>query len=118
MVPTPAPITTAPVVTTWTKVAGEGASVTLPAGTTYRYGATSGYTPSLTAATALTLAVNNSTFGGDPDPNVVKELDGSCTGAGVIVNGVAFAVAAPVTTCTLAGYSTTAVLGYKLALCQ
>ncbi len=116
--PAPAPAPAAPVVTTWTRVAGEGATVTLPAGTIYRYGATGGFTATLTAAAAMTFGVSNSTFGGDPDPNVVKELDVSGTGAGVVVNGVAFAVAAPVTTCTLAGYSTTAVPGYKLALCQ
>ena len=60
---------------TWTKIAVEGQTVFLPAGTTYRFGVGSSYLPQVTTTADETLYVYYSTFGGDPAPGVVKELD-------------------------------------------
>ncbi|MDP9050626.1 MAG: fibronectin type III domain-containing protein [Acidobacteriota bacterium] len=84
-----APFLTTPSVT-WTKVAVEGESVFLPAGTTYRFGIDTRYLPSTTITANGTLYVSDTTFGGDPAYGVVKELDVEGNGAGVIVNGVPF----------------------------
>jgi hypothetical protein len=75
---------------TWTKIAVEGQTVFLPAGTTYRFGVGSSYLPQVTTTADETLYVYYSTFGGDPAPGVVKELDITSTGAGVLVDGVPF----------------------------
>jgi hypothetical protein len=74
---------------TWTKVAIEGSTVFLPKGTTYRFGVDTRFTSPATTAADATLFVSYSTFG-DPAPGVVKELDVLGSGAGVVVDGVAF----------------------------
>jgi hypothetical protein len=71
-------------------VAVEGEAVVLPAGTTYRFGAGSNYLPPVTIMTGESLYVYWSTFGSDPDPGVLKELDVEGSGTGVTVNGVPF----------------------------
>jgi hypothetical protein len=76
---------------TWTKVAIEGQTVFLPAGTTYRFGAGSSFLPPVTTTADETIYVYYTTFGADPAPGVVKELDVAGNGAGVLVNGLPFA---------------------------
>jgi hypothetical protein len=91
----PPPVTTPPVVTaptiTWSKIANEGDIITIPAGSTVRFGAlqstppgniyvtvplaADSFDPPITFATATSILVSNGTFGGDPAPNYVKELD-------------------------------------------
>jgi hypothetical protein len=88
------PVVTPPVVTptgTWSKIANEGDTVTIPAGVTVRYGAQQGtppgnsavsqplpadsFDPPVTFATDTTFVVSNSVFGADPAQNYVKELE-------------------------------------------
>jgi len=102
-VPTPTvPVPTVPPATvsqsgTWTKVAIEGETVFLPAGTTYRFGIGSSFLAQVTTTADESLYVYYSTFGGDPAPGVVKELDVEGSGAGVLVNGVPFLTPATLT---------------------
>ena len=87
------PFTSAPVpppTTSWTKVAIEGDTVFLPKGTTYRFGIDSRFLAPVTTTADWTVFVYYTNFGGDPAPNVVKELDVQGNGAGIIVNGVPF----------------------------
>ena len=96
-----APVTTQPVVTPppvvtpktilWMKFANEGDTTIIPAGLTVRFGAPKGtppgdslvtqplasdsFDPPVTFTTTTTLVVSSATFGGDPAPNYVKELD-------------------------------------------
>jgi subtilase family serine protease len=81
---------TAAVTGTWTKVAMEGDTVYLPPGTTYRFGIGTTFLAPVTITSGWTVYVYYSSFGGDPAPGVVKELDVLGSGAGVIVNGVSF----------------------------
>lgn len=88
------PVVTPPVVTsptiTWVRIASEGATITISAGSTVRFGATQGtppgdslvttplaadsFDPPVTFNTTTTIVVSNDTFGGDPAPNYVKQL--------------------------------------------
>ena len=88
------PVTTPPVTTptgTWSKIANEGDTVTIPAGVTVRFGARQGTPPGnssvsqplpadsfdqpVTYTKDTTFVVSNSVFGNDPAYNYVKELD-------------------------------------------
>jgi subtilisin family serine protease len=91
----PAPPPAPPPVVTWTKVAIEGDTVFLPAGTTYRFGIGTSFLAPVTTTVDETLYVYYTTFGGDPAPGVVKELDVEGNGAGVLVNGVPFTSGPP-----------------------
>jgi hypothetical protein len=75
---------------TWTKIAVEGQTVFLPAGTTYRFGIGSSFLAPVTTTVDETLYVYFTTFGGDPAYGVVKELDVIGNGAGVLVNEAPF----------------------------
>jgi hypothetical protein len=77
--PSPAP----PVQQTWTKVANENDVVSVPAGTTVRFGFAPNWSQSITFTTATTFTATNSFFGGDPYPNQFKEVDALGTGAGI-----------------------------------
>ncbi len=68
----------------------EGDTVFLPAGTTYRFGIDVRYLAAVTTTADWTALVYYTTFGGDPAPGVVKELDVQGDGIGVIVNGIPF----------------------------
>ena len=74
----------------WSRVAKEGDTVFLPKGTTYRFGVGTSFLSPVTTSADSTLYVYYTTFGGDPAPGVVKNLDVVGTGAGVIVNGSAY----------------------------
>ena len=96
------PVTTPPVVTsptiTWVKIATEGAIIPILAGSTVRFGAPQGTPPGdslvttplaadsydqpVTFNTTTTISVSSATFGGDPAPNYVKELDIAMTTSG------------------------------------
>ena len=94
------PFLSPPPAGTWTKVAIEGQTVFLPAGTTYRFGIGTSFLAPVTTTADETLYVYYTTFGGDPAPGVVKELDVVGNGAGVLVNGVPFLSVPPGTTWT------------------
>jgi hypothetical protein len=72
-----------PPIQQWTKVANEGDVVTVPAGTTVRFGFAPNWDPPVTFAVATTFTASNSFFGGDPYPDQVKEVDVLGTGAGI-----------------------------------
>ena len=67
----------------WTKVANEGDLVSVPAGTTVRFGYDPNWSASITFSVATTFTATNSYFGGDPYPNQFKEVDALGTGAGI-----------------------------------
>jgi len=67
----------------FTKVANEGDVITVPAGTTVRYGFGSSFTAPITFQAATTFTATNAFFGGDPFPGQVKEVDALGSGAGV-----------------------------------
>jgi hypothetical protein len=72
-----------PVQGTWTKIANENDVVSVPAGTTVRFGFAPNWSQSITFTTATTFTATNSFFGGDPYPNQFKEVDALGTGAGI-----------------------------------
>ena len=80
---------------TWTKVAMEGDTVFLPKGTTYRFGIGTSWLAPVTTTADWTVYVYYTNMGGDPAPGVRKELDVEGSGAGVVVDGVAFASSVP-----------------------
>jgi hypothetical protein len=66
----------------WTKVANEGDTVNIPAGTTVRFGFAPNWDPPVTFANATTFTASNNFFGADPYQGQVKEVDVLGTGAG------------------------------------
>lgn len=74
----------------WTRVAMEGDTVFLPRGTTYRFGIDTRFLSPVTTTADWTVLVYWTNFGADPAQGVVKELDVTGNGAGVVVNGVPF----------------------------
>jgi hypothetical protein len=71
----------------WTKIANENDVVTVPAGTTVRFGFEPNWDPPVTFAVATTFTATNSFFGGDPYPYQVKEVDVLGTGSGSTTTG-------------------------------
>jgi hypothetical protein len=71
-------------VTTWTKIANENDTVSVPAGTTVRFGFAPNWSSPMTFSTATTFTATNSFFGGDPYPNQFKEVD--ALGSGTVVS--------------------------------
>jgi hypothetical protein len=67
----------------FTKVANEGDVISVPAGTTVRYGFGSNFSAPITFQAATTFTATNAFFGGDPFPGQVKEVDVLGSGAGV-----------------------------------
>ena len=67
----------------WFKVVPENGTATLPAGTTYQYGATGKFCDAVKVTVSTTVTASNTSVAckvngvvtADPDPNVVKELD-------------------------------------------
>ena len=72
----------------WTTVAKEGDTVTVPAGTTVRYGIGTDWNPAKTFASGTTFVVDNGFFGKDPIYGKVKELAVKSGTVGVVVNGM------------------------------